>query len=68
MTEVLPRDGAAAGKDLSILNLATTFPQAVSAIIAALVISVFGYPGLFVFAMIAVVLGGLALIPIRTVR
>jgi MFS family permease len=68
MTEVLPRNGAAAGKDLSILNLATTFPQAVSAIVAALVISVFGYPGLFVFAMIAVVLGGLALIPIRTVR
>lgn len=68
MTEVLPRDGAAAGKDLSILNLATTFPQAVSAIIAAKVISMFGYPGLFIFAMIAVALGGLALIPIRTVR
>jgi MFS family permease len=68
MTEVLPRDGAAAGKDLSILNLATTFPQAVSAIVAAAVIGAFGYPGLFVFAMIAVVLGGLALIPIRKVR
>jgi MFS family permease len=68
MTEVLPRDGVAAGKDLSILNLATTFPQAVSAIVAAAVIRVFGYPGLFVFAMIAVVLGGLALIPIRKVR
>jgi MFS family permease len=68
MTEVLPRNGASAGKDLSILNLATTFPQAVAAIVAALVIGVFGYHGLFIFAMIAVVLGGLALIPIRSVR
>ncbi|HEX4443739.1 MAG TPA: MFS transporter [Galbitalea sp.] len=68
MTEVLPRDGASAGKDLSILNLATTFPQAVAAIVAALIIGTFGYHGLFVFSMIAVVLGGLALIPIRSVR
>ncbi len=68
MTEVLPRDGATAGKDLSILNMATTIPQAVSAVIAAVVISAFGYPGLFIFAIIAVLLGGIAVIPVKAVR
>ena len=68
MTEVLPKDGAAAGKDLGILNIATNLPQALSTALAGLLIASLGYPAIFVFGMITVVLGGLALIPIKSVR
>lgn len=69
MTEVLPGDGAAAGKDLGILNVATNIPQAMSPAVAALIITYLGgYPGLFVFGMIAVVIAALVLIPIKSVR
>ena len=40
MTEVLPGGGAAAGKDLGILNVATNIPQAMSPAIAGLLIGV----------------------------
>lgn len=69
MTEVLPGGGVAAGKDLGILNVATNIPQALSPVIAAILIgSLGGYPALFVFAMIAVALAALVLIPIKSVR
>jgi MFS family permease len=68
MTEVLPRDGAAAGKDLGILNIATNLPQALSSAIAGLLIASLGYPAIFVFGMIAVVLAGVVLIPIKSVK
>jgi len=68
MTEVLPKDGAAAGKDLGILNIATNLPQALSTALAGLLIASLGYPAIFVFGMITVVLSGLALIPIKSVR
>jgi MFS family permease len=69
MTEVLPGGGAAAGKDLGILNVATNIPQAMSAALAALIITAFGgYPALFVFGMVFVVLAALALIPIKSVK
>jgi MFS family permease len=69
MTEVLPGDGAAAGKDLGILNIATNIPQALSPAIAALVILVLGgYGMLFVFGMIFVIIAGVAVAPIKAVR
>lgn len=69
MTEVLPGGGTAAGKDLGILNVATNIPQAMSPAIAGLIISIFGgYPMLFVFGMIAVVVAAIALVPIKSVR
>ena len=69
MTEVLPNEGGAAGKDLGILNIATNIPQALSAPIAAIIIGSFGgYPVLFVFAIVFAVLGAVATAPIKGVR
>ena len=69
MTEVLPGGGEAAGKDLGILNIATNIPQALSPVVAALVILVLGgYSMLFVFAMIFVVIAAFAVAPIKAVR
>ncbi len=69
MTEILPGGGVNAGKDLGILNIASGIPQALAPVIAAVVIqTVLGFPGFFAMAAIAAVIGGLALIPIRSVR
>lgn len=69
MTEVLPGDGAAAGKDLGILNVATNIPQAMSPALAGIIIASFGgYPALFVFGIVAVIAAALVLIPIKSVR
>ena len=68
MTEVLPRDGATAGKDLGILNIATNLPQALSTALAGLLIASLGYPAIFIAGMVAVVIGAFALIPIKSVR
>ncbi|MDY0913931.1 MFS transporter [Rathayibacter festucae] len=73
MTEVLPvsmTSGAStAGRDLAILGLATTLPQALSPSIAAGLVSLTGgYPVLFVSGIVFVVLGALAVIPIKSVR
>ncbi|MFB6611800.1 MFS transporter [Agromyces sp. NPDC056379] len=69
MTEVLPADGVAAGKDLGILNLATSIPQAASPAVAGIIIGSFGgYSPLFVFGMIAVVVAALLIVPIKGVR
>jgi len=69
MTEVLPGGGVNAGKDLGILNVATNIPQAMSPAIAAVLIGTFGgYPALFIFGMISVVIAAFVLIPIKSVR
>ena len=69
MTEVLPGGGVAAGKDLGILNVATNIPQAMSPAVAGLIIGSFGgFPALFVFGMISVVIAAVVLIPIKSVR
>ena len=69
MNEVLPGHGVAAGKDLGILNVATNIPQAMSPAIAGIIISTAGgYPALFIFGMVVVVLASLVLIPIKSVR
>ena len=69
MTEVLPGGGAAAGKDLGILNVATNIPQAMSPAIAGLLIGVLGgYPALFVFGIVCVIAAAFVLVPIKSVR
>jgi len=73
MTEVLPRSmtsgPSTAGRDLAILGLATTLPQALSPSIAAGLVSVTGgYPALFVSGIVFVLLGALAVVPIKSVR
>ena len=69
MTEVLPGGGAAAGKDLGILNVATNIPQAMSPAIAGLLIgSLGGYPALFVFGIVCVIAAAFVLVPIKSVR
>jgi MFS family permease len=68
MTEVLPREGAAAGKDLGILNIATNLPQALSTVAGGILITFVGYQGLFVFGIVAVIIAVFVLIPIKSVR
>jgi MFS family permease len=68
MTEVLPRDGAAAGKDLGILNIATNLPQALSTVAGGVLISALGYRALFVCGVVFVVVAVFALRPIKSVR
>ncbi|MFE4198659.1 MFS transporter [Paenarthrobacter sp. NPDC056912] len=69
MTEVLPGGGNAAGKDLGILNIANNIPQALSPVVAGLLVgSVGGYASLFMAGMVSAAIAGLVLIPIKTVR
>ncbi|MDQ1550766.1 MAG: hypothetical protein QOD50_188 [Actinomycetota bacterium] len=68
MTEVLPRDGAAAGKDLGILNVATNLPQALSTVAGGVLISALGYRALFVCGVVFVIIAVVALRPIKSVR
>ncbi|KIA71483.1 hypothetical protein ANMWB30_39860 [Arthrobacter sp. MWB30] len=69
MTEVLPGGGTAAAKDLGILNIATNIPQAMSPVVASVLISSFGgYPALFIFGMAAVAIAAVVLVPIKSVR
>jgi len=68
MTEVLPRDGASAGKDLGILNVATNLPQALATVAGGVLISLLGYPALFVCGIVFVLVALIALKPIKSVR
>lgn len=73
MTEVLPAKLAdaqsTAGRDLAILGLATTLPQALSpAIAAGLVGLTGGYPVVFVSGIVFVIVGAIAVLPIKSVR
>lgn len=68
MTEVLPAAESAA-KDLGILNIATTLPQALTPVIVAVLVSVTGsYAAIFVAGIVFAVLGALTVIPIKSVR
>jgi MFS family permease len=68
-TQVLP-DSRTRGKDLGIMNIATAVPQAIAPLLGAFIVASFAgsYTALFVCSAIAATLGGLAIIPIRSVR
>jgi MFS family permease len=67
-TQVLP-NAATRGKDLGIMNIATTVPQAVAPLVGAwIVAAVAGFTGLFVVSAVATVLGALAVLPVKGVR
>lgn len=67
-TQVLPY-AAARGKDLGIMNIATTVPQAIAPLLGAFVVAALvGFQGLFLLAAVAALVGGLAVIPVRGVR
>ncbi len=71
MTEVLPTYEEA-GKDLGLVSLSYQVPQVLAPLSAAWVLSLGGgadnYRALFLWAMALSVLGGLAVLPVRSVR
>lgn len=76
-TQVLP-DPATRGKDLGLMNIATTVPQALGPLLGAGIFVVLvrlaglpdaaGFTGLFVISGVATVLGALAVLPVKGVR
>jgi MFS family permease len=68
MNEVLPK-AEAAGKDLGILNIATTLPQAMTPVIVWALIAVTGsYTAVFVAGIVFAITGALSVLPIKSVR
>ncbi|MFJ3671496.1 MFS transporter [Streptomyces sp. NPDC090106] len=68
MSLVLP-SSEDAGRDMGVLAVATSGPQILSSFIGAGIITLLGgYTGLFVFGAVLAVLGGLVMIPIKSVR
>jgi len=72
MTEVLPRSGdtaTAAAKDLGILNVATTLPQALTPLVVWALIAMTGsYVAVFTAGIVFALLGALSVLPIKSVR
>ena len=75
-TQVLP-DAHSRGKDLGIMNIATAVPQAVAPLVGSFIVASVGaltgvpkdgFTGLFVASAVAAALGGLAVIPIKSVK
>ncbi|SFS14575.1 Na+/melibiose symporter [Microbacterium sp. cf046] len=67
MTQVLPSNDDA-GKDLGILNIAQQGGAVLAPVFAAIMISIAGYQGLYIFAGVLSALSALAVLPIRSVR
>ena len=67
MTLVLPTTSSS-GKDLGLLSIAQSGGQVLAPAVASIVIGLAGYPGLYIFAGVMAVLGGLAILPMRSVR
>ncbi|MCA0217353.1 MAG: MFS transporter [Actinobacteria bacterium] len=67
-TQVLPNSHTR-GKDLGIMNIATTVPQALAPLLGAWLVALFaGFMGLFIVSALAGVLGGFAIMPVKKVR
>ncbi|MGW9437036.1 MFS transporter [Streptomyces sp. NPDC055607] len=67
ITEVLPSEAAFA-KDLGIVNVAATLPQAVAPAVAGTIVLDLGYSALFPVGIALCLCGALAVWPIRSVR
>jgi len=67
-TQVLPNSHTR-GKDLGIMNIATAVPQAFGPLLGAGIVAYLGgFPALFLASALFAALGGLALIPIKSVK
>ncbi|MDO7881057.1 MFS transporter [Salinibacterium soli] len=67
-TQVLPNSHTR-GKDLGIMNIATTVPQAVAPLVGAFIVAYLGgFLGLFIVSAATAVVGGLAILPVRSVK
>jgi len=67
-TQVLP-DRHTRGKDLGIMNVALAVPQAFGPLLGALIVAATsGFTGLFIASAVAATLGGLAVLPVRSVK
>ncbi|QLY34496.1 MFS transporter [Nocardia huaxiensis] len=67
VTMVLPRAEDAA-RDMGVLNVANAGPQILGPFVASAVVSVGGYPPLFLVGGLLAILGAAAVAPIRSVR
>ncbi|MEJ3654935.1 MFS transporter [Actinomycetes bacterium KLBMP 9759] len=67
ITQVLP-SAADRGKDLAVINIANVLPYAVTGVLGAAVIELWGYPGLNILVLITAVLAALTVQPIKAVR
>ncbi|WP_243065207.1 MFS transporter [Humibacter sp. RRB41] len=69
MIDVLPSQGDV-GKDLGVLNIAANVPQALTPVIAALLLGLFAgnYVSIFIYAIVAIVLSSVLVFPIKSVR
>lgn len=70
MTQVLPKGGKSAGKDLGILIIALNIPLILGPVLAALILNISGnsYATLFTVAATLVAFSALLVLPIRSVR
>ena len=67
VTEVLPSKESA-GRDLGIINITASLPQTFGAAAAAVVVTTLGYAALFPIAAVLVLIGAVAILPVRSVR
>ncbi|WP_232663973.1 MFS transporter [Pseudonocardia sp. TRM90224] len=67
ITQVLP-SAADRGKDLAVINIANVLPYAVTGVLGAAVIELWGYPGLNILVLITAVLAAITVQPIKAVR
>ncbi len=67
MSEVLPSAQSFA-KDLGVVNIAATLPQAVAPGVASIVVLTFGYAALFPIGIVLSLLGAFAVWPIKATR
>ncbi|SHN47700.1 MFS transporter [Cryptosporangium aurantiacum] len=67
VSEVLPAQEDFA-KDLGVVNIAATLPQVLAPAAAGAVVVVLGYAALFPVGIVLLLLGGLAVAPIKSVR
>ncbi|GAA1363818.1 MFS transporter [Catellatospora chokoriensis] len=67
ITEVLPAEQDF-GKDVGVVNIAATLPQVLAPAAAGAIVAAAGYAPLFPVGIALVLLGGLAVVPIKSVR
>lgn len=66
MSEVLP-SADSFGKDLGVINIAATLPQAIAPALAGVIVTFTGFSGLFPIAIVLSLLAAVAVRPIRSV-